>query len=282
MDYYGGDNEETIYKIVQKEIPPPPRPPMYRSQHPGSRAPSCSTFRIAQTSKPGVQNMSGEDIMNCGGAHEYVKPSATFGPPPGVSKPDPVNFMTSSQRTGVLSAEEVRKHHPELLQPSNLKPRLRPSVPRKEEKPIMHLVSEKNYIIANAVEAILAAPKKVAVEPQNWINRPAYGEVPQYLGQIKKDISAEYEYIQRLQEEEEEARSNKVQLLPQEKKEELIEGLKAKWEQTNREYQASTHLTKLDTINKIKRKEKNEAELAELEKNIQKLTKASIFVDTTK
>ena len=33
------------------------------------------------------------------------------------------------------------------------------SVPKKADKPIMGLVSDKNYIVANAVENILAAPK---------------------------------------------------------------------------------------------------------------------------
>lgn len=32
----------------------------------------------------------------------------------------------------------------------------RPPVPKKDEKPIMGLVSDKNYIVANAVENILA------------------------------------------------------------------------------------------------------------------------------
>jgi hypothetical protein len=33
------------------------------------------------------------------------------------------------------------------------------SVPSKDEKPIMGLVSDKNFIVSNAVENILAAPK---------------------------------------------------------------------------------------------------------------------------
>jgi hypothetical protein len=33
----------------------------------------------------------------------------------------------------------------------------KPAIPKKEEKPIMGLVSEKNFIVANAVENILAS-----------------------------------------------------------------------------------------------------------------------------
>ena len=35
----------------------------------------------------------------------------------------------------------------------------KPAVPKRDEKPIHGLVSDKNFIVANAVENILAAPK---------------------------------------------------------------------------------------------------------------------------
>ena len=60
-----------------------------------------------------------------------------------------------------------------------------------------------------------------------------------------------YEYIRKLQEEEEEAeRGSHVRQLTESEKEALIEGLKAKWEKVNTDYQATTHITKLDTIGK--------------------------------
>jgi len=37
----------------------------------------------------------------------------------------------------------------------------RPPVPKKDEKPIMGLVSDKNYIVANAVENILAGKPQI-------------------------------------------------------------------------------------------------------------------------
>jgi len=36
---------------------------------------------------------------------------------------------------------------------------VRPEIPKKDEKPIMGLKSNKNFIISNAVENILSAPK---------------------------------------------------------------------------------------------------------------------------
>ena len=35
----------------------------------------------------------------------------------------------------------------------------KPAIPKRDEKPIHGLVSDKNFIVANAVENILAAPK---------------------------------------------------------------------------------------------------------------------------
>ena len=59
----------------------------------------------------------------------------------------------------------------------------------------------------------------------------------------------------------------------------LLQGLKAKWEEINTEYQLGTHLTKLDTVGKVMRKEKAEAQLTQIEKDIEKLNKPKIVVD---
>lgn len=70
-------------------------------------------------------------------------------------------------------------------------------------------------------------------------------------------------------------------LLPDTEKKELIDALKKKWEIVHKEYQEITHISKIDTIGKKSKKERCEQELAQLEKDIQKLTKNHIFVDTT-
>ena len=49
----------------------------------------------------------------------------------------------------------------------------------------------------------------------------------------------------------------------------------------HKEYQQITHIQKIDTIGKKSKKENCEKELAQLEKDIQKLSKGHIFVDTT-
>merc|ERR1719310_1223095 len=113
-----------------------------------------------------------------------------------------------------MSLKELKKSNPEALAPKHHVPSRMPPVPRRSEKPIMNLVSSKNFVTANAVENILAAPKKVVQEVPDYLHKDDYGKVPAYLTQIKKDIEEEYDYIRRLQdEEEEEIRNSQVRQL---------------------------------------------------------------------
>lgn len=94
----------------------------------------------------------------------------------------------------------------------------------------------------------------------------------------KKDIEAEYQYIRDLQNEEREK-----QVVPRplesEEKEALIQALKAKWEEVNAEYQLGAHLTKLDTVGKMRRKEQQEKMLTQLEKDIERIKKENVVID---
>lgn len=70
----------------------------------------------------------------------------------------------------------------------------KPSLPKKTEVPIHGLKSNKNYIVTNAVENILAAPKQMP-EEKSWISKKDYGKIPDYLTQIKSNIESEYKMI---------------------------------------------------------------------------------------
>eukprot|EP00913_Durusdinium_trenchii_P008666 g8139.t1 len=70
-----------------------------------------------------------------------------------------------------------------------------------------------------------------------------------------KDIDAEYSYIRALQEAREQEEAARMRPLVEDERKDLIEGLKSKWEQVNTAYQGATHITKLDTMGKMKRKE---------------------------
>ena len=59
----------------------------------------------------------------------------------------------------------------------------------------MGLVSDKNYIVANAVENILAAPKVPENKDKDFLKKKTYGKVPTYLTKIKKEIDDEYQLV---------------------------------------------------------------------------------------
>merc|ERR1719456_202501 len=122
---------------------------MHRSRHVGSLPPTSTTFGLAQTSMPGVGNMDGETEGDICPRHGH----RTFGKPPGSHQRDPAEFMKKGcKNKSVPSLAEVKASVPEALQPTKLKTKLKPTLPAREEKPIMNLVTAKNFVVANAVE----------------------------------------------------------------------------------------------------------------------------------
>eukprot|EP00931_Biecheleriopsis_adriatica_P098837 TRINITY_DN729_c0_g1_i1.p1 TRINITY_DN729_c0_g1~~TRINITY_DN729_c0_g1_i1.p1 ORF type:complete len:310 (-),score=81.63 TRINITY_DN729_c0_g1_i1:142-981(-) len=270
---------ESIYNL----IPPKPvvqeRPPMHKSKHAPDQPPSCSTFVTKGASHPAVGNVSGSLSTK----PVSDKSHAGFGKPRGAYCDEPTNYLKKAEKTGgkVLTLAEMKREHPEALAPTKLKPSTRAhgGPPKANEIPVMNLVTSKNFVVANAVETILAAPKKLPEGAKDYLKKEDYGKVPKYLKHIKQDIDAEYDYIRQLQEQQVQAEADRFRPLSDDERQHLIEGLKAKWEQVNTSYQAMTHITKLDTTGKVARKEKNEAELSQIEKDIEKLSKKNIFVN---
>eukprot|EP00434_Breviolum_minutum_P008329 symbB.v1.2.007349.t2/scaffold425.1/size368629/13 len=244
------------------------RPPMYKSKHSSDLPPTASTFPTGGTTCPAVANIGGSlDSKPVGD-----KSHSTFGKPKGSYCEDPGSYLKKQEKSG-------GKEHPEALVPKQLKPQTRHGPPQVSEKPVMNLVTSKNFIVANAVEVILAAPKKVPEGTKDYLKKEDYGKVPKYLQSIKQDIETEYQYIRALQEQREAEEAQRVRSMTEEEREDLLEGLKAKWEQVNTAYQGGTHVTNLDGP-KLKRKEKHEAELSQLEKDIEKLSKKSILINS--
>ena len=154
-------------------------------------------------------------------------------------------------------------------------------IPAKDEKPIHGLVSDKNFIVANAVENILAAPKLPATKEKDMLKKKNYGQVPKYVTKIKNEIEDEYNLIREMQIEEQNERDRQKMLMPEEERQELIAALKKKWEVLHKDFQREAHHGKLDTIGKKSRKQNLEKEMDQIEQDIKKLTKNYIFVDTT-
>lgn len=268
---------ESIYNIIPPKAVEQYKPPMHKSMHSGTMPPTASTFHNKSTTYPGLSNLGGDAVQK-------VVPDSTHrghGKKAGTYKNDPTSFMKGKDKTGTIqSLAEVKRTNPDQLKPTHLANSCQPKVPKATEAgPVMNLVTSKNFVVANAVETILACPKKTTTTTKDYIRKEDYGKVPKYLNQIKSDIDAEYQYIQELQSQYEQANGPQSSQMSEEERKSLIDGLKAKWEAVNSEYQGATHLTKLDTFGKMKRKETQEAQLAQIEKDIEKLNRKNIMVD---
>lgn len=131
--------------------------------------------------------------------------------------------------------------------------------------------------MSNAVENILAAPQpKVAAEP-DYMRKSDFGKVPAYLGEVKQEIDQEKEFIRTMLEDDAGAGEEdyeEVRELSEEDRLALISALKAKWDEVNHAYQLITFKrvsSSNSTVGAIRRKEECENQLAQLEKDIEKL-----------
>ncbi|EGR27986.1 hypothetical protein IMG5_185690 [Ichthyophthirius multifiliis] len=264
---------ESIYNLIPKEYVPPPKEKRYRSQYPPHLAPTGSTLINHTTSRPGVANLIG-DYSLVKGPHSHKDFSKTLGKLPGSIQPYTSEYR--KKNTGTMGSNKL----PDIQKfkyPDEDK--RRPNVPLRVEKPLMGQVSHKNYIVSNAVENILSAPKMLKQE-QDYLTKKDFGKIPDYLIKNKENLENEYKMIQNLHlSEAEEVEKQKYMMSVAEVKQ-LRDGLKAKWESVNNKYQTITHINKIDTIGLKRKKEESEKELTQLEKDIAKLNKQYVFVDT--
>jgi len=269
-------SNESIYNLIAVKETVPPKPELYRSKFPGNAAPTGSTFGAATTSTVGVTNLRG--AMAYSGSRDHVLNSATLGPAQdGGRKPRPDMFLKSKSGTKAL-AKATKFSYPEQ------EDERKPALPKKEDAPTMGLRSTKNFVVSNALENILSESNtKNTKTSAETAKHAEFGKIPQYLTAVKKQINDEYTAIAAMKEERESAQrhnaqTTEIELLPETERVSLLNAMKQKWERINSEYQQMTHLVALDTISKIKRKERFEAELSRLERDIQRFSKKHVFI----
>merc|ERR1712070_551418 len=229
--------EESIYCLIPPVIAPPPKPPLYRSAYPGVTA-------------------------------AERRPAATMGPLK-VTPPNPQNFLKSYTR------EDNKLPEPQKFEFTDAVDK-KPAVPRRNERPVLGLVTSKNFITCNAVENILAVPKKTDVRQVSYMNKKGYGKVPAYLEKVKAEIQDEYNYIQQMQEAYDEQGDDgqcRTRMMANDEKMAMLEGLKTNWDRINKAYQTLSFT--LDTPAKKQRKEEFEAQLEQIERDIEKLSKGT-------
>jgi len=266
--------EESIYALIPPVVHATARQDMYKSKFPTNVAPTATTFGLLGTSAPGVKNVGGQ-MGAIEGAHRMRKTHATFGKEAEAPKP----LMRTSTAFGATGEVGKTFQRATVVAP-------KPVLPSKAEfsEATMRVAAaqsaaKKNFVQANAIENILSAPKREE-GPIDWKKKADFGKVPIYLKNIKREITEEHEYIRAMQEAQAAAAPAGMRLMDEDEKLSLIFDLKTKWDAVNKEYQkhSTLSLASLDTIGKVKRKEAFEAQLAQIEKDIEKLSKPVLWV----
>lgn len=259
-------HEETIYGLIPEHKAPPEKAPMYRSKYAGTIPPTGSTFGPAVTSQIPVSNMAG-DFDEPRRAHPHRAMGATMGKNTSNSV-DPTTYLKRSTRD--LPRNEKFEYKDRMKPSLDTKPLRTREVPKKT----------KNFITENALAAIMAESKRATKNDIDYMHKPEYGKVPAYLEDVKHQVTKEKEYIRTMMQRERDDHSHqpKLVLLPEEERLRLVEDLKRKWDEVNKKYQLISHNVVLDTIGKVKRKEQCEAELSQLEKAIERMSKRNIYI----
>jgi len=250
MNRQSKDREESIYNLIPKTPEKIVKPDRYQSKF-----------------KNTVKDEQKTNKKEC----------KTMGPAK-VSPNDPDKFMKKRSKLPNLPEKKDFKYPDEDQR--------RPNVPKHTEKPVMGIKSNKNFITANAVENIMSVPKQPAsnfadtrggsthpLEPSGltlkYIKKKEYGKTPAYLVKRKEEEqNAQQEYDEYVQES---LRRGAMKCLSDSERQNIIAGLKTNWEEIHHQYQGLSVVT--DTAPKKNRKERMEAEMDQLEKDIELLEK---------
>ncbi|XP_050176644.1 enkurin isoform X1 [Myiozetetes cayanensis] len=198
----------------------------------------------------------------------------TMGPAK-VAVPSPNDFLQKHSKEPKLAPrkkEQDGKKEPAL------------SVPGRTYRPVIRI--KKNFININALAVIKGVPKKprhfcvdsrqgdkYLLEPSGlvpkYIKKKDYGVTPKYVTQRNEEIRREEE--EREAKVVEELKKRAMKHLSDEEKTSILQALKKKWEELNREFQCLPVLT--DTRYKKMHKAEVEMKLKQLEHDIEALEK---------
>lgn len=184
------------------------------------------------------------------------------------------NFLKKHEKEPVLPAKEEFHYPDEELS--------RPPVPNRKDRPLMGLKTNKNFITTNAVNNITSVPRKPekkfvdtrrgdthnlipsGLEPL-YVHKKDFGETPNYIiKRIEEMTKAQQDYDTYIAEH---FRRGALRCLTTEEHQSIVDGLKANWEDIHEQYQGLSVVT--DTTPKKNRKERMEAAMKQLEKDIE-------------
>jgi hypothetical protein len=109
----------------------------------------------------------------------------------------------------------------------------------------------KNFISENALAVIMADARRPVRGDIDYTKKEDFGKTPSYLANVKAEIAAEKEYIRNVMAHEAaaaHAHEPTTSILPENERVQLLQSLKLKWEQVNKQYQTTTHMVTVSFI----------------------------------
>lgn len=251
---------ESIYNLIPEPYVEPERSERHTSKFKVNSVklppPSYTTFPTQGEAIDGSAAMS------------FKRPAANMGRPV-APEIDPRSFLKKGEGPK-FAVDAVPKQKLVLKAP----------IVMAQDKPVMGLKSEKDFVKANAIEIAAMAPKGIKPQPELATSRKSFGKVPQYLTQVKGHLEAEQQYMQSLRENEErrqkEAKEQFVRQMSEEQKQTLLAQLKERLDEKRRQFLSMPFAR--DTMMQIARKEAVEKELKEIEQAIAKLDKKVVYI----
>jgi hypothetical protein len=221
---------ESIYNLIPRSEIAEEKEPMYRSKHNPRNPVTGSTFCTTTTTRlPGAGVGGGLPARRGRGEHLPVASHALFGKDD--VRPDPRMYLKAGAHNAEMTGE---------IQPFRYSGPRKAGVPPREEKPVMGLHTTKNFVTANAVEAILQVPRIRDNSEPDYLRKVDFGRVPAYLDQVKDEIKRENEmidaYVKQQMGVEEEQQQQATEMSESERSA-LIDALKSKWDAVNHKFQ---------------------------------------------
>ena len=269
--------EESIYNLLPSKNILPEKERMYHSKYPAWIAPTASTFILQNTSYPGVANTGGS-LRYPRGAHTIYGNWRSMGLPKGGYKINPEKFYRKNHQYKILPppVEKIKSNN-------EVK---KPSIINSNEKPIMGLKSQKNYITSNAIDNILMEPRKIKLPSEKDLDffstKKNYGKIPNYLKRAKSANQRNLYEKLRVQNENERYRNKMKKVLDNKELQLLREGLVKKLDELQKAYGRISHRNKFDTLVSKNYKEGLEKEMEQVKKDLESICKEIVTVDMTK
>ena len=199
--------EESIYNLISYKKINVSKSQIYHSKHSHDIPPTGSTFNLLGTSFPNISNMGGLKELPIGG-HPIKGEAKTIGRQLGYYYEDPLNFK--------LNHLKLIKKNIKFKTNRSLSTLIKPRIPLVKDKPIIKPKKETNFIISNAIDAILSQPKKIKINDINYLKKKNYGKVPNYINKIKQQIEEEKLYLNEMKKKREEEEAKKKYKLKEE------------------------------------------------------------------